>query len=165
MGTEKNRGGRPPKWDAAVAALICEKLATTNETLPAVLALLKKAGKKTPSLALVYKWRAQNKEFRDQFRLAREQQAELDIDEAYRVARTSLVGEIVIKEKEKGRVVKEIVRTVDNVERSKLLVSTLFKRAALFNPARFGEKIDLALAGEVAVKRVVLDPKWRRVDA
>ena len=157
METGKKKRGPAPQWNAKTAELICRRLATTNETLPEALAGLRRAGKKPPSLALLYKWRAQNPEFREAYKIAREQQAELDVDEAKRVASTSMIGEIVIVERDKGRVVKETVRTVDNVERSKLLVSTLFKRAALFNPARFGEKIDLAVAGELAVKRVVAD--------
>jgi len=165
METAKPKRGRPLKWDAEMAAAICERLASTNESLPDVLAYLRKRKQKVPCVSLFYRWRAQKADFREALKVAREQQSELDIDEAYRVARTSCLCEMTTVKREKGRVVETITRTVDNVERSKLLVQTLFRRAALFNPARFGDKIDLAVAGEVAVKRVVLDPKWRRAGA
>lgn len=140
------------KYDHAIADAICEQLATTDKGLREILADLKKTRKDVPSLRTVHNWRIKFPEFLDAYEEARKSQATLCVDEARRIARTPLIGQIVTVDP-KGKTVK----TVDNVERSKLMVLTLLKSAALFYPAKFGEKVDLAVAGEIAVKRVVTD--------
>lgn len=103
-----------------------------------------------PSTVTVQTWRKTYPEFREAYKDARDQQAELLHDEAQRVAREPLPG-IVEKTviKPDGR---EIHTTSsDNVERSKLLVQTLLKRAGQLAPSKYGEKVDLNHSGAVGV--------------
>ncbi len=134
-------------YDTTLAEEICERLATGNDGLAEVLAQIKKSGRKVPSLRAIHYWREDIPEFGERYRRAREMQAELHLDEAYRVAKTPEIGEIVTVDAKKGTTIK----TVDNVERSKLVVLTLIKRAAIFNPA-FADRqnVDLNATGELA---------------
>ena len=136
-----------PSYNPELAEYICEKLATGNDGLDDVLAAAKAAGYKAPSLRTVHYWREDIPEFGERYRRAREMQAELHLDEAYRVAKTPLTGKIVTVDPTKGTTTK----TVDNIERSKLIVLTLIKRAAIFNPA-FADRqnVDLNATGELA---------------
>lgn len=43
------------------------------------------------------------------------------------------------------------------VERSKLIVQTLLKRAGQLDAKKYGDRIDLEHSGEIAIKRVVTD--------
>lgn len=140
------------KYDTAIADAICEQLATTDKGLKEILAELKKMRISVPSLRTVHNWRKQFPQFLEDYEEARKSQAVLCVDEARRIARTPLIGKIVTVDP-KGTTIK----TVDNTERSKLMVLTLLKSAALFHRAKFGDKVDLEVAGEIAVKRVVTD--------
>jgi hypothetical protein len=85
--------------------------------------------------------------------LARKRQATILHDEAQEEAMRPLLGEIektVIKPD--GR---EIHTTRnDNVERSKLIVQTLLKRAGQLAPSKYGDKLDVNHSG--AIKSILV---------
>ena len=75
-------------------------------------------------------------------------QAELIVDRACVEARVSRVGTIVEEGVDfKGNPYTK-TRTVDNVERSKLIVHTLFQRAKQLAPDKYGDKASLELTGK-----------------
>jgi hypothetical protein len=143
-------------YDQEIADRICELLATTEHGLKTVLAQIAEERGDAPCVMTVWAWEKARPEFREQMKEARDMQAQLLHDEAQEVARNPLMGIIektVIKPD--GR---EIHTTCnDNVERSKLLVQTLLKRAGQLAPSKYGEKVQAEISGELAIKRVVSD--------
>jgi hypothetical protein len=156
MGTAKRvEKPRQRKWGAKkytpeLARAICEALITDFGGLVAVLEELKKAGKNPPNVVNVWRWRTDVPGFDEMYTRARQMHAELDLDEAHRVSREAMKGEIVTQEYEKGRLVSRTVKTVDNVQRAQLLATTLFKRAALMYPQRYGDKLEVSGTVEFA---------------
>lgn len=134
-------------YDQTIADRICELIATTEHGLMTVLDLVRdEFGDATPCKMTVWNWEKQYPEFREQMKEARDMQAQLLHDEAQKVARNPLMG-IIEKTvvKPDGR---EIHTTCnDNVERSKLLVQTLLKRAGQLAPSKYGDKVQAEISG------------------
>ena len=72
---------------------------------------------------------------------ARQLQADFLVDEAVKVARTPLIGITSRTVTKNTGKTEHIVIEGDNVERSKLIVYTLMKRAAQLNPKKYGEHL------------------------
>ncbi len=135
--------GRPSiPYDPEIAEDICEVIATTHLGMEDVLDKLRGANPATPSLATIYRWLATSEEFREKSARARELQGDSIIDLALKEAYSSRVG-VITTEKEWGTETK----TADNVERSKLIVQTLLKRAGQLAPKKYGEKIQQEISG------------------
>lgn len=149
--------GRPPiPFDGALAEFICERLATTDLGLEQILDERRQAKKSCVSSTTIWRWREEFEDFRNQFARARLMQAELLHDKAQEVASKALIGKIdTVKETKDGTFAES--RVSDNVERSKLIVQTLLKRAGQLDSKKYGDKLDLNHGGEVAIKRVVAD--------
>lgn len=129
------------KLDEEIAEEICERLATGMDGLAAVLRKLRAEGRKdVPSERLVYYWRAHISDFQERYKRAREMQSELALDEAVRIAQTPNEGTITTSGEAGGKKV-ETVKVVDNVERSKLIVSTLWQRAKSWNKELCGDSL------------------------
>ncbi len=94
-----------------------------------------------PSRATIYRWQAEDEDFARQFARARESGADALVDMAQRVADD---GRNDTYEDEDGH------RRTDHdvIQRSKLRVDTLLKRAACYQPQRYGSKV--AVGGDAA---------------
>ena len=146
-------GRTPFQFDAELAQSICDRLATSEQGLEDILdelRVLRGEEKITPGLTTIYKWMDENKEFAESSARARKFQAQILHDRAQRVAREPLIGRIektVITDKGS-----ESQTTVaDNVERSKLIVQTLLKRAGQLDSKKYGDKVQTEHSGEVQV--------------
>ena len=144
-------------YDEALADEICELIATTHLGMEDVLNKLRETNPSTPSLATVYRWREASEEFREKSARARELQGDSIVDLALKEAYTSRIGVIVKDSSKDGRT----ETTSDNVERSKLIVQTLLKRAGQLAPKKYGEKIQQELSGKDGAPLVF---QVRRVD-
>lgn len=145
-------GGRPRmEYDPVIGESICELLATTAFGLDDILEILGKDFAKVPGKSTVYKWMNEHPEFAERSARARELQADTLADLAMKEAQTPRVG-VITTSKEWG----EEIRTADNVERSKLIVQTIFKRAGQLAPKKYGEKIMQEVSGEVGIKRILV---------
>ena len=150
--------GRPAiPYDSEIAEDICELIATTHLGMEDVLDKLRVTNPSTPSLATVYRWLASSEEFRQKSARARELQGDSIVDLALKEAYASRIG-VISTIKEWG----EEVKTADNVERSKLIVQTLLKRAGQLAPKKYGEKLDLNHGGTVGVSLINSIPRPER---
>lgn len=148
---QKSKGGRPAiLFDQEVADAICDMLAETDLGLASILIELRKTLPQTPGVTTIYKWMNQNEEFAKSSARARELQADTIMDQAIAEAKSSRVGQVVT-EKPDGTEVK----TADNVERSKLIVQTYFKRAGQLSPKKYGEKIEHEHVGKVTLETLL----------
>lgn len=136
--------GRPPfPYDSEIAEEICERIATSDDGLEQVIEELKlTSGDRIPSLRLVYVWLESSEEFLHKYSRARLLQAQLLHDRAQVQAKTPLIG-IVRKVERTGEKETVTETTTDNVERSKLLVSTTLKRASQLDPKKYGDRMAL----------------------
>lgn len=101
-----------------------------------------------PKLRTIYGWCEKDETFRAQFTRAREAGAESLVELAQDVANDGLNDTQVDEE---GRV----IVNHDVVQRSKLRVETLLKRAACFCPRRFGTKASLEHSGKLSLDAII----------
>jgi len=140
--------GRPSiPFDQELADFICERIATTELGLEQVLQERKDANRSSVSSTTIYKWLNEFPEFAEQSARARKMQAELLHDRAQIIAQTPLIGKIEsVKETKDGTFAE--TRIADNVERSKLIVQTLLKRAGQLDAKKYGDRVDMNLGGQ-----------------
>lgn len=108
-----------------------------------------------PSKATVYNWRVRDPEFFDEFKRARYCGAEDKFEEALEIARQQMKGETVTTEDD-GEKTKTTVRSEDQLGHRKLLVETLLKQAACYDPANFGTRQQLQHTGKVSLEKLVM---------
>lgn len=145
-------GGRPSiPFDQGIADEICERLVSSRMGLEYVLDSMRPEFPATPGLTTVYKWMAANPEFAEDSARARLLSADTYVDAALNEAHTSRNG-VITTTQEWGTQEK----VSDNVERSKLIVQTLLKRAGQLNPKKYGDKLDVEHSGGLTVKRVIV---------
>lgn len=123
-------------FDEEIAEDLLEKLATSDMGVEQILAARKASGLSTVGHDVIYRWLRQDAKFAEQYAEARDVQASYCHDKAQRMANDAMPTEIVT-EGPKGRE----VRTMDNVQRSNLIVSTLLKRAGQLAPKKYGDKV------------------------
>lgn len=131
--------GRPAiPFNEAIADEICERLVESRMGLEHVLDTMRAEPEfaATPGLTTIYKWMAANKEFAEKSARARELSADTYADAAVNEAHSSRTG-VITTTQEWGTQEK----VADNVERSKLIVQTLMKRAGQLNPKKYGDKV------------------------
>ena len=87
-----------------------------------------------PDKATIFRWITRHKEFRDQYALARECQAEALSDESLEIARDSS-GDFVKKVLPDGKVV--LVPDLANIERARLRISALHWMAGRLAPKKY----------------------------
>lgn len=152
-------GGRPSiPFNPEIATEICERLVESRMGLEHVLDSMRAEPEfsDTPGLTTVYRWMESNEKFAESSARARILSADTYADAAVNESHTSRIGKIeAMKETKNGTFAES--KILDNVERSKLIVQTLMKRAGQLNPKKYGDKLDLNHSGEVAIKRVVAD--------
>lgn len=133
---------RPTSFKPETAEAICARIATSRLGLEEVLAELRNA----PSQSSVYRWLDAEPAFREKYSRAREFQADYMADLVVKEAFTPRIGKIQ-KKTPRG----PEVTVSDNVERSRLIVSALLKRAAQLAPKKYSDKLDLNHGGTVGV--------------
>lgn len=96
---------------------------------------------------MVFRWKEENREFREQYARAREEQAELLAEEIIEIADKPRVGRKIkrIKNNE-GKVVTEEIQEGDMVERSRLQLDARKWVASKLLPKQYGDKPDVAAA-------------------
>jgi len=133
--------GRPTKYTLDLAESICERL-SNGESLTSIC-----SAEGMPKRTTVVGWQGQHDGFSTLYARARRAYADAIFDEAMEIADDSS-GDWTTK------VVRgEEVRAVDheNIQRSRLRVDTRLRVAAKINPAKYGEKLDLNMSGELNV--------------
>lgn len=152
--------GRPTlPFNQKIADEICERLVSSRMGLEYVLDSMRAdpEWEGTPGLTTVYRWMAANPTFAETSARARELSADTYVDAALQEAHSARLGVITTVKPGKTPDTTEVEqRTSDNVERSKLIVQTLLKRAGQLNPKKYGDKVELDGKLEV-IKRVVSD--------
>ena len=127
--------GQAFPYDPAIAEMIWDRIAQNDVGLDEVLETLSNEGVAVPSRAVWYVWLRSEKEMQDNSVRARDMQADYVVGLAVKEAKTSRIGEKV-----KSSVDGTEITTGDNVERSKLIVQTLLKRAGQLAPKIYGDK-------------------------
>ncbi len=142
--TKTKTPGRPSKYTQSLAESICERL-SSGETLTSICAV-----EGMPKRTTVVKWQGQHDGFATLYARARVAYADAIFDEAMEIA-DDTSGDWTIRTK-KG----EEIRAVDheNIQRARLRVETRLKAAAKINPAKYGEKLDLNMSGELNVSQL-----------
>lgn len=116
-----------------------------------------------PKKSTVYQWGIKDEEFYGRFRRARTFGAADKFEEAMEIARTPMVGEVVTIEEADGKdgdespPTKRTVRREDMLGHRKLLVETLMKQAACYDPANFGTKQQVEHTGKVTLEQMVME--------
>lgn len=136
--------GRPSDYTEEIAEKICERIATSELGLEQVLDEIRLTDGYAPSSTSVYRWLESNEGFREKSARARRMQAELLHDRAQIAAQTPLIGRVERDSSKDGMT----VTTSDNVERSKLIVQTLLKRAGQLDPKKYGDKLQTEVTGK-----------------
>ena len=144
--------GIPAPYNAELAEKICDMISTTDMGLEDVLKKFNKA----ISPKTWYKWQREVEECKEMISRARENQGILLFDRAHKVALNPLLGETVQTKKEGRRITETIRKKSDNVERAKLIVWTLMRRAAVLN-RNLGERKVLAGDPDNPIQVSVLD--------
>lgn len=155
----KKPTGRPPiEFDQEVADAICDMLAETDLGLASILVEVRKTLPQTPGVTTIYKWMGQNEEFAKSSVRARELQADTIMDQAIAEAKSSRIGEITTERfvtvDGSAKPVTER-KIADNVERSKLIVQTYFKRAGQLSPKKYGEKVEHEHIGKITLETLL----------
>ena len=109
------------------------------------------------SYSLVYDWLeedAKTEEKAKSTRLARARDIgeEVILQECLEIADNTQVGDIVTRKPDGIE-----TKSMDMIEHRKLRIETRLKLLKIWNPKKYGDKIDLNHSGEVAVKRVITD--------
>ena len=132
--------GRPSDYDPAICKKICDRIASSELGLEQVLDEIRLTDGKAPAIRTVYQWLEKNPEFAQQSARARQLQAQIIHDRAQIVAQTPLIGRIE-KTVVNGKGEEMVITVADNVERSKLIVQTMLKRAGQLAPKKYGDRL------------------------
>ena len=136
--------GRPSKYTLDLAESICERL-SSGESLTSIC-----SAEGMPKRTTVVGWQDQHDGFSTLYARARVAYADAIFDEAIEIADDSS-GDWTTRTKNG-----EEVRVVDheNIQRARLRVETRMKAAAKINPAKYGDKLDVNMSGELNVSHL-----------
>lgn len=145
-------GGRPTDYSAETADAICERLAD-GESLRAICAT-----EEMPAKGTVCRWLAEHEEFQDQYRRAREAQADTLFDEMLDIADDGLNDWMARKNREG-----DIVGWRENgeaIRRSQLRVDTRKWVIGRLQPKKYGDRVTNVLeGGDKPVEVAGADPR------
>lgn len=130
--------GRPTDYTPDLAKVVCDRLAS-GESLRAICADDDMPGKTT-----VFSWLASNAEFRDQYAIAREAQAEFFADEIIEIA-DDTTGDFITKNTDNGPI--EVVDH-EHIARSRLRVDARKWFASKVAPKKYGDRQTLEHTGK-----------------
>ncbi len=136
--------GRPTKYTLDLAESICERL-SSGESLTSIC-----SAEGMPKRTTVVGWQGQHDGFSTLYARARVAYADAIFDEAMEIADDSS-GDWTTKvvRGEEAKVVDH-----ENIQRSRLRVDTRLRVAAKINPAKYGEKLDVNMSGELNVSHL-----------
>lgn len=134
-------GGRPTKYSPALAEKICNAIATSNMGLHR----LCENTEEFPVATQIYRWIEKYEDFRTQYALAREKQADFLNDEI-----TSIADEM---SKDDAPFVGG-----NHVQRARLRIDARKWQASKLAPKKFGDKIDVTTGGEKITDKSEFDP-------
>lgn len=142
--TKTKKTGRPTKFTLDLAESICERL-SSGESLTSIC-----SAEEMPKRTTVVGWQGQHDEFATSYARARIAYADAIFDEAIEIADDS--SRDWTTRTKNG----EEIRVVDheNIQRARLRVETRLKAAAKINPAKYGEKLDVNMSGELNVSHL-----------
>lgn len=143
MSKIKSKGvmGRPPKpYDKQVATALCAVISTTTKGLKKIL----KMDKRFPTTRIVYRWLADNEDFRNRYKAAKETQAQILADQIIEIADTTKRGIQVTKDF-KGRKKK---RYVDMIEHRRLQIDARKWILTKLLPHKYGDKVQVEATGD-----------------
>ncbi len=140
----KAKPGRPTKYTKGLAGIICERLAG-GESLRAVC-----ADEAMPCQTTVFAWLGDETkaEFLEQYAHAREVQTETLADEILDIA-DDASNDFMERARADGST--ETVLNAEHVQRSRLRVETRKWLLAKLQPKKYGDRLDLALSGNLAL--------------
>ncbi len=136
--------GRPTKYTPDLAASICERL-ISGESLTSIC-----AAEGMPKRTTVISWQGQHDGFSTLYARARIAYADAIFDEAMEIADDSS-GDWTTKRKGGEDV---HAANHENIQRSRLRVDTRLRVAAKINPAKYGDKLDVNMSGELNVSHL-----------
>ena len=145
--------GRPSVYTDILAAEICERLAD-GESLRTIC-----EAEEMPHKSTIFRWLAANKDFRDQYAQAREEQAANLADELFDIADDGS-NDWMERRGEDGETIGWSLNG-EAVQRSKLRLDTRKWYLSKILPKKYGDKLDLNHSGKLEVteiKRTVVDP-------
>lgn len=130
--------GRPSLYTVELGDQICERIAS-GESLRAIC-----SEEEFPDKATVFRWLAKDQIFRDQYARSKEIQAEYFAEELMEIADDG-TNDFVERADKKGNV--KVVVDQENIQRSKLRVDTRKWIASKLLAKKYGDKLDLNMAG------------------
>lgn len=129
------RMGRPPMpYTSEVGDEICSLISTTVKSTGKIL----KENEHLPSMVTVFRWLRENEDFRVMYTRAKEEQADLMVDQTLDIADTQQLG-VKIEESALGTK----IMTADMIEHRKLRIDTRKWVAAKLRPKKYGDKLTL----------------------
>ena len=151
---KKKKMGRPSSFTRELGDTILERIAG-GETLAAIC-----SRRTMPARTTVYRWMRADDEFRLAYQHARELQMQSWGDEIIEIADDTAL-DTVTKVTAQGREYQAVDQ--ENIQRSRLRVSTRQWLMARLNPALYGDKVDHQVQGQIAHGHVhvQLDDKER----
>lgn len=135
--TAKRKIGRPSKYSATLTELICQRIAE-GESVRAIC-----RDDDMPSKSAVMNWLNNNEEFRSQYVLARDLQADHFVEEIIDIADDS-TNDFMERQRQDGST--ETVFDNEHVQRSKLRVDARKWVAARMAPKKYGDRTALDVA-------------------
>lgn len=136
----KKKAGRPSKFTRKLADRICELVAADPKNT--IRRIAEKEG--MPSDRTIFRWLEAYESFRQQYARAKEQQADLLVEEMLQIADD---GSLDVEEREDrhGRVYE--ATNADVVQRSKLMIDTRKWLAGKLRPKKYGDKTLMEVTG------------------
>ena len=134
--------GRPDIFNQEIADKICEIIATTTKSLRTIC-----NDEDMPSVTTLLKWVRERKDFAEQYARAKEEQADMLIEEIIDIADDN--SEDLLGEDKNGNK----IENKEFVNRSRIRIDTRKWLASKLKPKKYGEKI------EIDVKKGGLDKK------
>jgi hypothetical protein len=122
--------GRPSSYSDAVALVICERIAL-GESLRAIC-----RGDDMPSESMTYRWLVNSREFREQYALARQIQADTKFDRI-------------------GDVAEDALRGIVDPLAARVFIDATKWQASRLAPKKYGDKIEIDRPGQAAVDAAV----------
>lgn len=132
---EQNPVGRPSSYTQAIGDLICEQLATSNLSLRKIC-----QDPTIPHISSVLRWLAADEEFRKQYALAREAQADFLAEEIIEIADDSSRDTIKVKNKAGDEIE---IEDKEWTSRAKLRVDARKWVASKLKPKKYGDRLEL----------------------
>jgi hypothetical protein len=134
MKKKTRKVGRPTSYEPAIVEALCLAIATSSEGLRRICA----RNKRFPSTTTIYRWLAENDEFRARYARARELQAQALFDEIIEIADHTKMG-TVTKIDYRGRRERRIG---DMTDRARLQIDARKWALSKLIPKKYGDRSD-----------------------